>query len=49
MTKQIDSESQSVDCTACHKLIDKSVALAAESAEYIRYFCGAECFKRWNQ
>lgn len=49
MTMQINSTDQSVSCESCHKHIDKSVALAAEGADYIRYFCGTECFKHWNK
>ena len=34
-----------VPCAVCQKEIPKSLAMVAEAEEYIRYYCGLECFE----
>lgn len=35
-----------VSCDICQKEIPKSLALVAEAEEYVRYYCGPECFEK---
>ncbi len=50
MSKQdkIDSE-KTVQCEICLKEIPVSGAKVDESADYVRYFCGLDCFDEWKQ
>ena len=34
-------------CEECRKHIPKSVANTAEGGEYIKFFCGLECYEQW--
>ncbi len=43
------SSDEQVECSACHKHLDKSMAMHAESAEYVHYFCGESCLKHWQE
>ncbi|MEK7734737.1 MAG: DUF3330 domain-containing protein [Pseudomonadota bacterium] len=38
-----------VSCQVCLKEIPKSVAKSLEGPEYVYYFCGADCYYRWQQ
>ncbi len=35
-----------VSCEICQKEIPKSLAMVAEAEEYVRYYCGSECFEK---
>jgi hypothetical protein len=37
-----------VPCEVCLKEIPKSVALSAEDQDYVRYFCGVDCYEEWS-
>lgn len=37
----------SVVCEVCLKEIPISEAKSAEASEYVRYFCGLECYAKW--
>lgn len=34
------------ECETCCKLIPESAATTAEGADYVKYFCGSECYKK---
>jgi nitroreductase len=36
-------------CFTCLKLIPKSAANSFEGEDYVRYFCGNECFTEWKK
>ncbi|ARG97551.1 DUF3330 domain-containing protein [Legionella micdadei] len=42
-----DEETES--CYACLKLIPKSAAMSSEGEDYIKYFCGQECYAEWQK
>lgn len=41
--------SASVSCSVCMKEVPQSEAKSAEAADYVRYFCGLDCYGRWRQ
>ncbi len=42
-------EGKKVQCETCLKEIPVSGAKVDESADYVRYFCGPDCFEKWKQ
>ena len=38
-----------VSCDVCLTEIPHSEARSAEGQEYVRYFCGLDCYERWLQ
>jgi uncharacterized protein DUF3330 len=40
---------ESVPCEVCLKEIPKSEAAMAEAREYVAYFCGLECYRKWTE
>jgi hypothetical protein len=38
-----------VKCTVCLKEIPRSEAKSPEGQDYLIYFCGLDCYDRWNQ
>ena len=36
-------------CEECRKMIPPSVALSEEGNDYVRYFCGADCYEAWRR
>ena len=38
-----------IPCHVCLKEIPKSLAHIFEGEDYVRYFCGLDCFKQWEQ
>lgn len=36
-------------CYTCLKLIPKSAAMSSEGEDYIKYFCGQECYVAWQK
>ncbi|HCU54093.1 MAG TPA: DUF3330 domain-containing protein [Gammaproteobacteria bacterium] len=38
-----------IACEICLKEIPRDLAKSSESAEYVHYFCGEECFARWQR
>jgi len=38
-----------VKCDTCLKEIPASSAKVDESSDYVRHFCGLECFEKWKQ
>jgi hypothetical protein len=39
---------EAVSCEVCLKEIPKSEAAMAEAREYVAYFCGLECYRKWT-
>lgn len=40
--------SKPVACSVCMKEVPQSEAKSAEAADYVRYFCGLDCYDRWH-
>jgi hypothetical protein len=38
-----------VACEVCLREVPRSQAVVPESADYVAYFCGLECFEKWRQ
>lgn len=38
-----------IQCEICMKEIPASEASSAEAQDYVRHFCGLECFDRWSR
>jgi ribosomal protein L44E len=45
--KPTKAKSIKVSCEECRKHIPRSVATSTEGGEYIKYFCGLECYEVW--
>ncbi len=41
-------ESEHVACRICLKQVPRSVAQSPEGTEYVYYFCGADCYEKWQ-
>ena len=41
-------EDKMIACSVCMKEIPASEAMVDEAAEYVRYYCGLECFEKWK-
>jgi hypothetical protein len=37
-----------VSCEVCLKEVPKSEASVPEAVDYFVYFCGADCYEKWN-
>jgi hypothetical protein len=37
-----------VKCEICLKEIPRSEAKSAEAVDYVLYFCGLDCFEKWQ-
>lgn len=37
-----------VPCEICLKEVPRSEAVVAEAVDYVAYFCGLECYARWQ-
>ena len=42
-------EEGQVACSACLKEIPVSEAHSDEAEDYVRYFCGLECYDHWRK
>lgn len=40
---------EQVSCEVCLKEIPKSEAAMAEAREYVAYFCGLDCYRKWME
>jgi hypothetical protein len=47
-TTDVSKDAGTVACEVCLKEIPRSVARSAEGADYVYYFCGADCYARWQ-
>jgi hypothetical protein len=41
-------EPEKPTCEQCYKEIPPSVAKSSEGVDYIHYFCGTECYEKWQ-
>ncbi len=44
----LPGKDQLLSCDVCMKEIPHSAAQTSEGEEYIMYFCGLECYKKWK-
>ena len=47
-TTDVPKDTGTVACEVCLKEIPRSVARSAEGVDYVYYFCGADCYARWQ-
>ena len=38
-----------IPCEVCLKEIPESEAKVSEAQDYVRHFCGLECFEKWEE
>lgn len=38
-----------VSCEVCRKELPRSTARSAEGRDYVYYFCGGECYEKWQR
>lgn len=48
MTNTDTSATGPIACEVCLKEIPRSVARSYEGPDYVYYFCGAECYEKWQ-
>ncbi len=36
-------------CHSCQKMIPRSAAYSPEGEDYVRYYCGLDCYSQWRQ
>lgn len=41
------SDLDKIKCEECMKWVPKSEMKIEEAADYVRYFCGLECYEKW--
>lgn len=46
---QNQARANSISCSECGKEIPPSEAQSAEGEDYMWYFCGLDCFDRWQK
>lgn len=39
---------ESVNCAVCRKEISRMDAIKDEGGEYVRWFCGFDCYHHWK-
>ncbi len=44
-----NQEEPRLSCEVCLKEIPESTAYTQEGEEYIRYFCGIDCYQKWHR
>ena len=42
------TETEKVPCEVCLKEIPRSEAEIEEVSDYVLYFCGMDCYKKWR-
>lgn len=47
LTRPIDEPQ--VKCEVCLKEIPQSEAVNPEAQDYVLFFCGVDCYSRWNE
>ena len=43
------AETGTVQCEQCLKEVPKSEAKVAEAGDYVMYFCGLDCYEKWQK
>lgn len=50
MTEQKNKTNEGkLPCEVCLKEIPRSEAKVEEASDYVAYFCGMDCFEKWQQ
>lgn len=49
MSRPIQIEPENLACAVCLKEIPSSVAHGQEGDDYMRHFCGIECYSVWKK
>ena len=50
MTEQKNKTNEKlVPCEVCLKEIPRSEAKVEEASDYVAYFCGLDCFEKWQK
>ncbi|MEK6750467.1 MAG: DUF3330 domain-containing protein [Pseudomonadota bacterium] len=44
----LEPTASTVKCDVCLKEIPESGAKNAETSDYVRHFCGLECYQKWE-
>ena len=42
--KPVPAEPKLIDCEICFKEIPESIVMTEEGEDYVRHFCGLECY-----
>ena len=45
--REKSAETENVPCEICLKEVPRSEAKIEEAADYVLYFCGLDCYKKW--
>ena len=45
--REKSAETENVPCEICLKEIPRSEAKIEEATDYVLYFCGLDCYKKW--
>lgn len=43
------TETETVPCEICLKEVPRSEAKTAEGSDYVLYFCGLDCYQKWQE
>ena len=43
------NEVEQVACEICIKEVPKSEAQSSEASDYVLYFCGIDCYEKWQE
>lgn len=46
--EQLPIDAQRVSCEVCLREVPRSEAIVPEAVDYVAYFCGLECFGKWQ-
>ncbi|MCK4742427.1 MAG: DUF3330 domain-containing protein [Sulfuriflexus sp.] len=46
--KKHPEETDTVSCEVCLKEVPASEARIEEASDYVRHFCGMECYNKWR-
>ena len=49
MNESFSLDPEQVFCEVCLKQLPRSDAAMAEARDYVAYFCGLDCYDRWQQ
>ncbi|HHM05145.1 MAG TPA: DUF3330 domain-containing protein [Gammaproteobacteria bacterium] len=47
-TREKANDSDKIACSVCLKEIPASGAKSDETSDYVRHFCGLECYDKWK-
>ena len=44
-----DKDTELIACEVCLQEIPRSGAKSEEASDYMRYFCGLDCYEKWQK